>query len=128
MTEPALLLIPESFGIAALQNRIVSIERLLDSRKDSAAQLCRRSENIKTLDIVLMRTSKSGSNQLTWRWRATGEKCHLIDPATIAATTQDAEHILQLNAERRKLNYELSVYGSELARVRRTNRLLIFQV
>ena len=128
MTEPTLLLIPESFGFAALEKRLVSIERLRNSRIDSAAQLCRRSENIRPLGIVLRRTSNSGSNQLTWRWRATGEKCINIAAVIDAAATPDAENILQLDAERRELNYELSVYGSELMRLRRTNRLLRFQI
>ena len=75
-----------------------------------------------------MRTSISGSNQLTWRWRATGEKCLNIAAVIDSATAQDAANILRLDAERAALNYELSVYGSELARLRKTHRLRHFHV
>lgn len=128
MTEPALMLIPESFGAAELQSRISSIEFLRDRKNESAVKLCRKSVALETIDIMLVRTAARGVNQLTWRWRATGEKCLSIAGVIDDVDEQVAERILQLDAERAALNYELSVYGSELTRLRRANSLCKFHV
>ena len=119
MTEPALPLIPdELLSPTTLCKRIACIERLLTTAADSIGQLCQESERLESADSVIVRTATRGLNQLTWRWRETGEKCPHILAVIDAAPARDILKILSLDEKRVALNYELSVYGSELGRLR----------